>query len=88
MTKCRHAVFFELANDAVGVIAAGDDDEADAHVENAEHFRFVDSSQALQPTEHGRHRPTALADEDAALNLLRRQFRRWPSFVGAELSNS
>src|SRR5579884_2125146 len=62
----RYAVFLELAEDTIGVVAAGDDDEADAHVENAEHFGLVDGAQALQPAEHRWYGPAVFAEKDAA----------------------
>src|SRR5579875_1104403 len=72
-----YAVFFELADDAVGVVAAGNDNEADTHVENAEHLGLVDVAQAPKPAEYRRDRPTTFTEEDTAA---RRQHARHVAF--------
>ena len=49
----------EVAGDRVGVVLGDDQDQADPHVEDAEHLGVGDAAEPLEPGEDRRARPTS-----------------------------
>ena len=56
----------EVAGDRLGVVVGDDQDQADPHVEDAEHLVVGDVAEALEPGEDRRDLPRAAAEADGA----------------------
>src|SRR5205814_9288609 len=56
------AVALERSDDAIRIRRRADDDEADPHVEHAEHLVVADLAALLEQTEHRRNGPRAAID--------------------------
>lgn len=53
---------FERAQHAVDIAGSAHENQADAHVERAEHLGVVNAPRRLQPREHRRNRPASAVD--------------------------